>query len=207
MIAQNALHDRADKNASGAITPCYPCAISAIALDNSLATRLSCTGSPVRYGRTFRGCGGLDVSQAARQRGGIRRRGLCCRLVLYIGRPQSGRRRRRVTPHSVFRPRRLAQRRLHAWRLLMAPGPIDRDGLLLKVLMSGGLYRYNCANLGGERVIGAETTIQVMPGFKIKRGDLEAKFFMGLDAEEHRLWPDDPSNSLPGHMWGMRVLT
>lgn len=66
--------------------------------------------------------------------------------------------------------------------LLMAPGSIDRDGLLLKVLMSGGLYRYNSANLGGERVIGAETTIQVMPGFKIKRGDLEAKFFMGLDA-------------------------
>lgn len=91
--------------------------------------------------------------------------------------------------------------------LLMAPGSIDRDGLLLKVLMSGGLYRYNSANLGGERVIGAETTIQVMPGFKIKRGDLEAKFFMGLDAEEHRLWPDDPSNSLRGHMWGMRVST
>jgi Cellulose biosynthesis protein BcsS len=91
--------------------------------------------------------------------------------------------------------------------LLTAPGSIDRDGLLLKVLMSGGLYRYNSVNLDGERVIGAETTIQVMPGFQVQRGNLTAKFFMGLDAEEHRLWPDDPSNSLRGHMWGMRVST
>ena len=91
--------------------------------------------------------------------------------------------------------------------LLMAPGSIDRDGLLLKVLMSGGLYRYNSVNLGGERVIGAETTIQVLPGFQVQRGKLTAKFFFGFDAEEHRLWPDDPSNNLRGHMWGMRAAT
>ncbi len=88
---------------------------------------------------------------------------------------------------------------------MAAPGNIDVDGLLLKVLIGGGLYRYNSGNLGGQQVIGAETTIQAMPGFKIKRGNLEAKFFMGIDAEEHRLWPDDPLNSLRGHSFGMRV--
>jgi hypothetical protein len=86
--------------------------------------------------------------------------------------------------------------------LLLAPGSIDSDGLLVKVLMSGGLYRYNSVNLSGERVIGAETTIQVMPGFQVQRGKLTAEFFFGFDAEEHRLWPDDPSTSLRGHMWG-----
>ena len=89
--------------------------------------------------------------------------------------------------------------------VMWAPGSIDRDGILLKVVMGGGLYRYNSDNLGGQQVIGAETALQFMPGFKIKRGDVEAKFFMGLDAENHRLWPDDPLNSLRGHDLGLRV--
>jgi len=65
--------------------------------------------------------------------------------------------------------------------------------------MSGGLCRYNSVNLSGERVIGAATTIQVVPGFQVQRGKLTAKFFFGFDAEEHWLWPDDPSHSLRGH--------
>jgi hypothetical protein len=89
--------------------------------------------------------------------------------------------------------------------LLLAPGPVDRDGILLKLLFGGGLYRYNSANLGGQQVIGVETVFQFMPGFKVKRGDLEAKFFMGLDAEVHRLWPDDPLNSLRGRDLGLRL--
>lgn len=54
-------------------------------------------------------------------------------------------------------------------------------------------------------MIGAETTVQVMQGFRIKRGDPEAKFFFGMDFEPHRLWPDDRANSLRGHMTGMRM--
>ena len=34
---------------------------------------------------------------------------------------------------------------------LTAPGGFDDDGLMLKVLMSGGLYRYNAGDLGGAR--------------------------------------------------------
>jgi hypothetical protein len=49
--------------------------------------------------------------------------------------------------------------------LLMAPGGFDQDGLLLKVLLSGGLYRYNAGNLGGETVVGAEWVAQVLPGW------------------------------------------
>lgn len=33
--------------------------------------------------------------------------------------------------------------------LLMAPGGFEQDGILLKVLLSGGLYRYNSASLSG----------------------------------------------------------
>lgn len=48
--------------------------------------------------------------------------------------------------------------------LLMAPGGVDQDGINLKLMLSGGLYRYNANNLGGQQVIGAETALQVLPG-------------------------------------------
>src|ERR1051326_5625629 len=38
--------------------------------------------------------------------------------------------------------------------VLWSPTALDEDGLLLKLLLSGGLYRYNAGDLGGERVIG-----------------------------------------------------
>jgi hypothetical protein len=88
--------------------------------------------------------------------------------------------------------------------LLVAPGGFEQDGLLLKVLLSGGVYRYFSGGLG-ERVYGVEGTLQVLPGWRVKRGDLEAKVFFGVDFEQHRLWPGDPFNYLQGRTWGVRV--
>ena len=88
-----------------------------------------------------------------------------------------------------------------------APGGFDQDGLLLKVLVSGGLYRYDAANLGGARVAGAEWVAQVLPGWRIKRGDAEFKFFMGPDIQFHRLRPDDPDNKLRGRSFGLRLAS
>ena len=88
-----------------------------------------------------------------------------------------------------------------------APGGFDQDGLLLKVLVSGGLYRYDAANLGGARVTGAEWVAQVLPGWRIKRGDAEFKFFMGPDIQVHRLRPDDPDNKLRGRSFGLRLAS
>ena len=36
--------------------------------------------------------------------------------------------------------------------VLWSPTALDDDGLLFKFLLSGGLYRYNAGDLGGERV-------------------------------------------------------
>lgn len=95
---------------------------------------------------------------------------------------------------------------------LLAPGGIDYDGINLKLVLSGGLYRYVGGSFAGDppgsiagtQVIGVETAVQVMPGWRVKRGDLEVKVFFGLDIETHRLWPDDPSNRLRGHDIGLR---
>src|SRR6185312_4563487 len=87
---------------------------------------------------------------------------------------------------------------------LAAPGGFDDDGLMLKVLFSGGAYRYKAGDLDGAQVIGVEGAAQVLPGFRIKRHGIEAKIFFGLDAERHKLWPDDPGNRLQGTDAGVR---
>ena len=43
---------------------------------------------------------------------------------------------------------------------LTAPGGFDDDGLMPKVLFSGGLYRYRADDLGGDTVVGAECVIE-----------------------------------------------
>ena len=96
--------------------------------------------------------------------------------------------------------------------LLLAPGGVDRDGFNLKLVLSGGVYRYTGGAYAGDppgllsgwRIVGMENALQVMPGFRVKRGELEVKVFFGLDLENHKLWPDDPTNSLRGRSFGLR---
>src|SRR5262245_43231940 len=59
--------------------------------------------------------------------------------------------------------------------IVFAPSGVDQDGLLLKIVFSGGLYRYDAGDLSGQRVIGAELLSHVLPGWRIKRGDIEIK--------------------------------
>lgn len=89
--------------------------------------------------------------------------------------------------------------------LLTAPGGFNQEGFLFKLLLSGGQYRYNANGFAGERVTGSELSGQVMPGWRIKRGDVEIKYFFGLDIQKHRLSPDDPSNQLRGRSTGLRM--
>jgi len=96
--------------------------------------------------------------------------------------------------------------------LLFAPGGVDQDGFNLKIVMSGGVYRYTGGansgdppgQLAGWNILGVENALQVMPGFRVKRGALEAKVFFGLDLEYHWLWPDDVTNHLRGRSLGLR---
>jgi hypothetical protein len=89
--------------------------------------------------------------------------------------------------------------------LLLAPGGFEQDGLMFKLLISGGAYRYNAGSLGGAQVIGFEGLTQAMAGFRIKRGNAEMKFFFGPEWQRHYLWPDDPGNSLRGQTVGLRM--
>lgn len=89
--------------------------------------------------------------------------------------------------------------------LLIAPGGFEQDGFMLKLLLSGGLYRYNAGSLGGTQVIGGEWLAQALPGFRIKRGNAEMKVFFGPEWQHHNLSPDDPDNRLRGNSIGLRM--
>jgi hypothetical protein len=88
--------------------------------------------------------------------------------------------------------------------MILSPGGFDQDGFLLKLLYSGGIYRYRAGDLDGETVIGMELLGQIAPGWQIKRNHFEAKFFFGPELAAHRLRPDDPGNALRGRSFGLR---
>jgi hypothetical protein len=46
---------------------------------------------------------------------------------------------------------------------------------------------------------------QVLPGWRIKRGNAEFKVFFGPEFQTHYLSPDDPSNRLRGSSIGLRI--
>ncbi len=90
---------------------------------------------------------------------------------------------------------------------LYAPGGFERDGFILKLLMNGGVYRYWPGSMPGQEVRGAEWQLQALPGFRIKRGNAEMKFFFGPEWQKHWLWPDDSANKLRGQNFGARFAT
>ena len=72
---------------------------------------------------------------------------------------------------------------------------------MLKVLLNGGLYRYNS---GTTTVTGREAMVSVMPGWRWHREGLEITTFAGLDIQDHRFTPDDAQNGLRGTHGGVR---
>jgi len=89
--------------------------------------------------------------------------------------------------------------------VLAAPGGFEQDGLMLKLLMGGGVYRYNAGSLSGERVIGVTWMHQAMAGFRIRRGNAEFKYFFGPEWQRHKLYPSDTGNRLSGQNFGLRM--
>ncbi len=86
--------------------------------------------------------------------------------------------------------------------LQWAPAGLNNDGFTLKLLLAGGQYRYTA---GTTEITGTNFLAAALPGWRIKRGNFEAKIFAGLDLQHHFLSPDDPNNSLRGTHAGLRV--
>lgn len=89
--------------------------------------------------------------------------------------------------------------------LIVSPGGFEQPGFLLKLLSSGGLYRYKAGDLDGTTVVGLEGKAHIAPGWLVRYGRFESKFFFGPELQDHRLWPNDPGNRLRGRSFGLRM--
>jgi hypothetical protein len=89
--------------------------------------------------------------------------------------------------------------------LLWAPSGLDNNGAVLKFMAGGGLYRYISGTLGDAEVTGRLYTGSILPGWRIRHGDLFVTVFAGLDFQNHRLMPDDPGAGLRGGYTGLRA--
>ncbi len=85
--------------------------------------------------------------------------------------------------------------------VLWAYQGLNEDGPVLKLLLNGGLYRYNS---GGIEVTGRQLMGDILPGWRWHRPGLDVTVFAGLDVQDHRFAPDDPTNRLRGTHGGMR---
>jgi hypothetical protein len=86
-----------------------------------------------------------------------------------------------------------------------SPAGIDRDGFALKVMTGGGEYRYRSGALGNAEVTGRVIAATILPGWRFRRDSLIVTVFAGLDYQDHRLSPDDPSAGLRGSYFGART--
>jgi hypothetical protein len=89
--------------------------------------------------------------------------------------------------------------------IVYAPRGLDNDGPLFKLLLAGGQYTYVSGALGNADVTGRELTAQFLPGWRFKSGVVEIKLYAGLNLQDHRLSPDDPSSALRGTDVGARA--
>lgn len=89
--------------------------------------------------------------------------------------------------------------------LLWSPGGLDHEGFMLKVMISGGRYRYMSGAFNNAWVIGTDGEAQVLPGWRFKRDRLEFKVFAGLDIKNDITSPYDPDARLRGTSLGARA--
>jgi hypothetical protein len=89
--------------------------------------------------------------------------------------------------------------------LLWSPAGLDNEGLTLKLLFGGGLYRYLSGALGDAEVLGRQLSAAVLPGWRLIRNGFILTLFAGPEFQSHRLSPDDVSAGLRGNYFGLRA--
>jgi hypothetical protein len=89
--------------------------------------------------------------------------------------------------------------------ILWSPAGLDGEGFVLKLLASGGVYRYRSGALNDLEVIGRQYSLSALPGWRFKRGAINLAVFAGFDLQHFRLMPNDPESRLNGRHVGLRA--
>ncbi|TMI98747.1 MAG: cellulose biosynthesis protein BcsS [Alphaproteobacteria bacterium] len=85
--------------------------------------------------------------------------------------------------------------------LLYAYQGLNQDGPVFKLLLNGGLYRFQS---GGSEISGRQVMGAALPGWRWTAPGVDLTVFAGLDVQDHRYVPDDPGNRLRGTHLGAR---
>jgi hypothetical protein len=89
--------------------------------------------------------------------------------------------------------------------MLLAPrGDLNKDGFLIRLFMSDDLERYVTPT---QRFSTNIFRASVLPGWRIKRGNIEIKVFAGPAVVSRALKPDNPADPLHGSHFGARITT
>ena len=89
--------------------------------------------------------------------------------------------------------------------VLWSPAGLSNEGFTLKVLINGGAYRYISGALNDTTILGRQSSITAMPGWRFKRAGYELTVFAGFDYQQFRFTPDDPDTRLRGSQFGLRA--
>jgi hypothetical protein len=88
--------------------------------------------------------------------------------------------------------------------VLWSPGGLYNEGFTLKLLVNGGAYGYRSGALNNTNILGRQSSITAMPGWRFKRAGGELTAFAGLDLQDFRFTPEDPETRLRGRQIGLR---
>lgn len=88
---------------------------------------------------------------------------------------------------------------------LWSPAGLYNEGFTLKFLLNGGAYRYRSGALNDTTIIGRQSSITAMPGWRFKRAGYEVTIFAGFELQQFRFTPDDPETHLRGRHMGLRT--
>jgi hypothetical protein len=78
---------------------------------------------------------------------------------------------------------------------------LSGDGMVFKVLLNSGLYRYTS---GRKEIVGFQAMGAALPGWRWHGRSSEVTVFAGVDLQDHRFLPNDPGNRLRGTHVGFR---
>ena len=88
--------------------------------------------------------------------------------------------------------------------VLWSPAGLSNEGFTLKVVLGSGAYGYLSGALNNTNVIGRQSSLSAMPGWRFKRAGYEVTVYAGFDLQVFTFTPIDPATRLAGRYMGAR---
>jgi hypothetical protein len=88
--------------------------------------------------------------------------------------------------------------------VLWSPAGLSNEGFTLKVLLGSGAYGYLSGALNNANVLGRQSSLSAVPGWRFKRAGYEVTVYAGLDLQVFAFTPLDPQTRPAGRYTGLR---